>query len=122
MKNIKFRAWDINKKEMFFPDFIGGYPEKKYYKAYENIDCEPPYEIDGAIIMQFIGIKDKYDIDIYEGDIVRTLQSEFEVYWNKDKWGLKNDDGDYDNGDYYCGFVINWDNDVEVIGNINIKR
>lgn len=62
MREIKFRAWLDSK--MITPGFIDS--EGRVYE-----DCiERPEELDGAILMQYTGLKDKNGREIYEGDIV----------------------------------------------------
>ena len=59
MKEIKFRTWDINEKKMGKVITIGSFVTTK-----ENCpDCE---------IMQFTGLKDSEDVEIWEGDVVRV--------------------------------------------------
>ena len=50
MREIKFRAWDKEKKEMI------------YFGIYDFLDCLP--------IMQYTGLHDRRGKDIYFGDIV----------------------------------------------------
>ncbi|MED4579090.1 YopX family protein [Bacillus atrophaeus] len=60
MRDIKFRAWDKEEKEM--TDF-GGLP---------MYITDIPYAWDKFHFMQYTGLKDSNDRDIYEGDIIRV--------------------------------------------------
>ncbi len=71
MKDIKFRVWDGNSMEYFsFREMMG--------------NAEIRYDI-GDKVMQFTGLTDKNDINIYDGDIVkfqmtRKVPSEGKVF------------------------------------------
>jgi len=108
-REIKFRAWDEMNNTML-----------SAINPYANW-LEWP-------IMQFIGIKDKFDIPIYEGDIIEvpTVSEDGDVDFNKMQVGeivyegvsfyfkSHNSDGDIEmvSVDYYD------ENLIEVIGNI----
>lgn len=87
MREIKFRAWDKDEKEMLpLGDMIenGGVS----YFIGEN-DLQPQYK--SIVLMQFTGLKDKNGKEIYEGDIVNYLYSGDEklmVEWYDYEWLL----------------------------------
>ena len=61
MREIKFRAWAVASKTMFFPNSDDGWEIK------DGVLRELP----NTILMQYTGCKDKSGNEIYEGDIVK---------------------------------------------------
>jgi len=128
MREIKFRAWNEEEKKMFK---VVSLSDSNYG------DCEVPYikvcELDKSLmdkytemkfiynyeLMQYTGLKDKNDKEIYEGDIVTGEESKiiceviytegamFMLRWHDTKWG--NDEYHH----YGLGAFT-----LEVIGNI----
>lgn len=115
MREIKFRVWDNDEKiikkveSINFP--LGGESSSKTVCVYnEEEDCyEWVYDYE---LMQYTGIKDKNNKEIYEGDIVEFYSNvEDEIITEKVEYHF----GIYRAGDYFVGKIYN---KCEVIGNI----
>lgn len=71
MREIKFRAWDIDNKKMIPVLNLSG--TNDYYNGeYLNLKCKYPNDF---IWMQYTGSKDKNGKEIYEGDILYRPES-----------------------------------------------
>ncbi len=104
MREIKFKAWDKEKKEMinFEQENIDYYVlhihqcdgEGHYCVEFNNSEDEPVYyEQERFILLQFTGLTDSEGKDIYEGDIVKLPRDKkpFEVVMHYGTWSLRED-------------------------------
>lgn len=105
MREIKFRAWDKENKMMisFEPLFVGD--QGMYWQG----DLLEP--------MQYTGLKDKNGREIYEKDIINTVDGKCVVRWNEKlaTFVLAKDGWMYD---HYFGEEFEPEH-CEVIGNIH---
>ena len=100
MRTIKFRAWYPKTKDMYLDVGVFKEPVDGYGAVIISRDDKD------FILMQYIGLKDKRNRDIYEGDIVDwgTGRAEVKFVEEQDKGGIMTSP------------YIN--QDTEVIGNI----
>lgn len=71
MREIKFRAW--NGGEMIRMEGIS------WSMFWDEVDQDHT----DSVLMQFTGLKDKNDKEIYEGDLVRSYNEIQKVVWSK---------------------------------------
>ena len=102
MREIKFRAWDKERKFIFYPtkfevSTIGTIKKVFHFEIDNNYESE--------ILMQYTGLKDKNGKEIYEGDIVEILNykqvwkhkepegnwKRFFVEWNQNTYAFNNE-------------------------------
>jgi uncharacterized phage protein (TIGR01671 family) len=66
MREIKFRLWDTERKEMVYPKLVGDTFQ------FGGMYLEELFNDPDVPVMQYTGLKDKNGREIYEGDIVTT--------------------------------------------------
>lgn len=130
MRDIKFRAWDKKSKKMRAVESIGFGAISIYEKGYPVCNMlghdiinqkaiivhrDSPY----FELMQYTGLNDKNDKEIYEGDIVAldSLAGFVVEYDNENARFILN--GEHKDKDYgHCGFHLYAQKEIEIIGNI----
>ena len=131
---IKFRAWDVLRKRMITERLQFTYDEDHCFNCMYD---DRERIVEEKIVMQFTGLKDINDIEIYEGDIIKygdkiqtiifgceeindneCYQSNYSVGFHR-----KGKDGEIEHLDYN-GERTRWyspkhPNNFEVVGNIH---
>lgn len=128
MREIKFRVWDSENKNMVYDVGICADGSNTPYKIPDGEDDQENYEYyDGAELMQYTGLKDKNGKEIYEGDILKdgwVAPEVFVIVWvdKEARFGEKRAGSPYANSDDYIldGSILRSTMcPVEVIGNIH---
>lgn len=116
MREIKFRAWNDKCKSMIPVDtlelFKGG--------AYDivNSDGRRFRSDDPTILMQYTGLKDKEEREVYEGDVVRVWRTHDRKSDGKPKTIRKIITVEWVDDNGQNGFNVSKDQDLEIIRNI----
>jgi len=119
MREIKFRAWDKNRKKMwshsdlYKMDCSNEYPFLALIRGFYATNMFPGEEMD-VIPMQFTGLYDKNGKEIYEGDIVSYFGLKYEVLFKNGAFGWMEDGAFYSFNEMDRSEV----NKFEIIGNI----
>jgi len=126
VREIKFRAWEKNLKEIIPVYNID------FEKRMINIDFAWR-TFDEVELIQFTGLYDKHHKPIYEGDIVKGFYDEYNLYFNETNriefisdvkrinngFGVRRLTANYEGRLRDYGYQLFWDAEkVEVIGNI----
>lgn len=126
-RKIKFRAWDKENKQMILPkddfwensfkDMNGSlyvkdefWPWKEIYFLNGAQELQKKYS-DCLEVMQFTGLKDKNDIEMYEDDLFKLNNKVFRIVFKNGCFYGEHKEPD---GIFLLGIL----NKIEIIGNV----
>ena len=103
MREIRFRAWDTDRKQMI------PWTEIKYDVTFEEV-----FDNEFLEVNQHTGLKDKNGVEIYEGDILSYFGFEYEVTFEESAFGWSED------GQFYAfaEMAIDEIEKTKIIGNV----
>ena len=114
MREIKFRAWHKEKKiigEVFGIDIL----HKEIFFSNEDVNCYEHTDFKDIELMQYTGLKDKNEKEIYEGDIVIHHSKMYKIIFNakEARFVLRDDEFELE-----IPFTNNNNKRMEIVGNI----
>ena len=113
-REIKFRAWYKEKKrigKVLGIDIL----HKEIYFSNEDVDCYEHTDFKDIELMQYTGLKDKNNEEIYEGDIVTLHNGKYKVIFNikEARFVLRDDEFESE-----IPFTNNNNERMKIVGNI----
>lgn len=118
MREIKFRAWHKEKKimgEVLGIDIL----HKEIFFSNEDVDCYEHTDFKNIELIQYTGLKDMMEKEIYEGDILFEILGEeyFKVIFENGSYRAENEEYSLDLSEYahFCEIVGNVYENLELI-------
>ena len=117
MREIKFRAW-VKEKKAIFEVILINYVTKKVTYLLERVGhllSIRDAKFNDVELMQYTGLKDKNNNEIYEGDIIFLHGSKYKVIFKTEgaRFVLRNNEFELE-----ITFINNNNERMEIIGNI----
>ncbi|WP_244063464.1 YopX family protein, partial [Enterococcus mundtii] len=112
----KFRALNI-KTGFWFDEQELVFCDGKWFQNWRSFEDDFPLNMRDCVVMQSTGLKDKNGVEIFEGDIVKTLGVDLEVTFSTIKFAEGAFCVDYKNLGTEFDFLYFIDSPLEVIGN-----
>lgn len=118
MREIKFRCWDKENKEMLDVEYLHWDDCTREFSIRTTMYTDY-FDIEDMILMQYVGLKDKNGKEIYEGDIVKIDKEDYKYivkFYDGCFVGINKYDEHYEQAKILGNlFTL----ELEVIGNIH---
>ncbi|NLY80774.1 MAG: hypothetical protein GX072_13060 [Lysinibacillus sp.] len=111
MREIKFRVWEENIKQMFYNV---GIVNDELYLMFDGVGFDVVGDYREFKLMQYTGLKGKNGKKIYEGDIVSYFGLKYEVLFKNGAFGWMEDGVFYS----FNEMARSEFNKFEIIGNV----
>ncbi|MBO1298940.1 MULTISPECIES: YopX family protein [Enterococcus] len=113
----KFRALNI-KTGFWFDEQELVFCDGKWFQDWRSFEDDFPLDMRDCVVMQSTGLKDKNRVEIFEGDIVKTLGADLEETLSTIKFAEGAFCVDHKNLGTEFEFLYFVDSPLEVVGNI----